>query len=76
VLGIELDSGIDANFGVDWRRLRSLLKGPGRVAVNIRSLKRLGIDGIRQQGLEISGRRADVTTFIRGIHLATASTSS
>jgi putative ABC transport system permease protein len=72
VLGIDLSSGIDANFGVDWRRLRSLLKGPGRVAVNIRSLKRLGIDGIRQEGLEISGRRAEVTTFIRGIHLATA----
>lgn len=72
VLGIDLDSGINANFGVDWRRLRSLLKGPGRVAVNIRSLKRLGIEGIRQNGLEISGRRADVMTFIRSIHLATA----
>lgn len=72
VLGIDLDSGITADFEVDWRRLSALLKGPGRVAVNLRSLKRLGLEGIRQRGLEISGRRAEVMTFIRGVHLATA----
>lgn len=72
VLGIDLNSGITADFEVDWRRLSALLKGPGRVAVNIRSLKRLGLEDIRQRGLEISGRRAEVMTFIRGVHLATA----
>ena len=71
VLGVEFDSGIGLRLNLDQDDLASRLRPDGHVMVGRKDCEKLGITGVGQDGIEITGRHATAIGFVDDIHLFT-----
>jgi putative ABC transport system permease protein len=69
IVGVDFGSAPLPDFKIERADLESLLRPQGHVMIGRKDCKKLGIQELRQPGVELFGRRAIVVDFVDDVHL-------